>query len=177
MLEAMLGTPPPPPPADVPPLEEGSSAATHSLRERLAQHRANSVCASCHSRIDPLGFALENYDAIGAWRTEDAGKPIDARGELPDGKVFEGPDELKAVLLENKKLFLRNLTNKVLGYALGRGLTFQDACVVESIVSEVERSDYSAHALINAVVFSMPFRYQSGAARQISQAAQKEKKL
>ena len=177
MLEAMLGTPPPPPPADVPALEEGHSAASLTLRERLAQHRANPVCASCHSRIDPLGFALENYDAIGAWRTEDAGKPIDARGELPDGKVFEGPDQLKAVLLENKKQFIRNLTNKVLGYALGRGLTLQDACVVENIVSEVERSDYSAHALINAVVFSMPFRYQSGMAKQISQAAQKEKKL
>jgi hypothetical protein len=174
MLEAMLGTPPPPPPPDVPALEEAKSATSHSLRERLAQHRANPVCASCHSRIDPFGFALENYDAIGKWRTEDAGIPIDARGELPDGKVFEGPDELKAVLLENKKLFLRNLTNKVLGYALGRGLTLQDACVVDNIVAEVERSNYSAHALINAVIFSMPFRYQSGLAKQ---PAQKEKKL
>ncbi len=88
--------------------------------------------------------------------------------------MFEGPDELKAVLLENKKLFLRNLTNKVLGYALGRGLTLQDACVVDNIVAEVERSNYSAHALINAVIFSMPFRYQSGLAKQ---PAQKEKKL
>ncbi len=185
MLEAMLGTPPPPPPPDVPALEEVKSTTSQSLRERLAQHRANPVCASCHSRIDPLGFALENYDAIGKWRTEEGGKPIDARGELPDGKVFDGPDELKAVLLENKKQFIRNLTNKVLGYALGRGLTLQDACVVENIVAEVERNDYGAHALIDAVVFSMPFRYQSGTApqslsmrpKQNSQPAQKEKKL
>jgi hypothetical protein len=166
MLEALLGTPPPPPPPDVPSLEEVKSTTPQSLRERLAQHRANPVCANCHSRIDPLGFALENYDAIGQWRTEDAGKPIDARGELPDGKVFEGPDQLKAVLLENKKLFIRNLTNKVLGYALGRGLTLRDGCVVDNIVAEVERSDYSAHALIDAVVFSMPFRYQSAQKEQ-----------
>jgi hypothetical protein len=184
MLDAMLGTPPPPPPPDVPALEEVKGVASHSLRERLAQHRANPVCASCHSRIDPLGFALENYDAIGKWRTEDAGKPIDARGELPNGKAFDGPDQLKAALLENKTQFIRNLTNKVLGYALGRGLTLQDACVVDNIVAEVERSDYSAHALINAVVFSMPFRYQSGMApqsitsrpKQNSQPAQKEHK-
>jgi hypothetical protein len=167
MLDAMLGTPPPPPPADAPALEEGKSVESHNLRERLAQHRANAVCASCHSRIDPLGFALENYDAIGKWRTEDAGKPIDARGELPDGTAFDGPDQLKAVLLEKKGLFMRNLTSKVLGYAVGRGLTLQDSCVMDDIVAQVERSDYSAHALIDAVVFSMPFRYQ---------AAQKEPK-
>lgn len=164
LLEAMLGTPPPPPPPDVPQLEEGKETTAHTLRERLAQHRANAVCASCHSRIDPLGFALENYDVIGRWRTEEGGKPIDARGELADGKAFEGPAQLKAVLLEKKDLFLRNLTNKVLGYALGRGLTLQDQCTVNTIVTEVEKSGYSAHALINSVVLSMPFRYQGPAA-------------
>jgi hypothetical protein len=184
MLDALLGTPPPPPPPNVPALEEGPAATAHSLRERLAQHRANPACASCHSRIDPLGFALENYDVIGRWRTEEGGLPIDARGELPGGKVFDGPDQLKAVLLEKKGLFIRNLTNKVLGYALGRGLTLQDSCTVDNIVAELERNDYSAHTLINAVVLSMPFRYQAGMApstmssrlKQNSNSPQKEHK-
>lgn len=166
MLEAILGTPPPPPPPDVPPLEEGKAVEARTLRERLAQHRANPVCASCHSRIDPLGFALENYDVLGRWRTEDAGKPIDARGELPDGTKFEGPEELKAVLLQKKDVFIRNLTNKLLGYALGRGLTLQDSCAVDNIVAEVERNNYSAHSLINAIVLSPPFRYQQGQSSQ-----------
>ena len=87
--------------------------------------------------------------------------PIDAKGELPDGTRFDGPDELKAALMQKKGLFIRNLTNKVLGYALGRGLTLQDSCTVDSIVAEVERSNYSSHALINAVVMSVPFRYQA----------------
>ena len=173
MLEAILGTPPPPPPPDIPALEETEGAAVHTLRERLAQHRANPVCASCHSRIDPLGFALENYDVLGRWRTEDAGQSIDAKGELPDGSVFEGPDELKAVLLKKKDIFVCNLTNKILGYALGRGLTLQDSCTVDAIMAEVKQSDYSAHALINAVVLSTPFRYQAGLATKRTQAAPK----
>ena len=161
ILDAMLGTPPPPPPPDVPPLEEPTGPAPRSVRELLAQHRANPVCASCHSRIDPLGFALENYDALGRWRTEDGGKPVDARATLPDGTTFEGPDQLKAVLLAQKKLFIRNLANKMLGYALGRGLTLKDSCVVDTIVSEVENQNYSAASLVNAVVMSVPFRYQA----------------
>jgi hypothetical protein len=184
ILEAMLGTPPPPPPPNVPPLEEVKGTTSKNLRERLAQHRDNAQCASCHSRIDPLGFALENYDVLGRWRTEESGSPVDARGELPDGKTFNGPDELKAVLLERKDLFIRNLTTKLLGYALGRGLTLQDSCTVNNIVAEVERNNNSAHTLINAIVMSMPFRYQVGAAtqtpvprtKQTSQIAQKEHK-
>jgi hypothetical protein len=175
MLEAILGTPPPPPPPDVPALEEGKAVAAHSLRERLAQHRANPVCASCHSRIDPLGFALENYDVIGRWRTEEAGKPIDNSGELPDGSKLVGPDELKAVLMRKKGLVLRNLTNKMLGYALGRGLTLQDSCTVDSIMAEVEKNEYSAHSLINAVVMSTPFRFQAGA-EPPSRKVQEERK-
>jgi mono/diheme cytochrome c family protein len=173
ILESMLGTPPPPPPPNVPALEEGAAATAHSLRERLAQHRANPACASCHSRIDPLGFSLENYDVVGRWRTEEGGKPIDAKGELPDGTAFNGPDQLKAVLLEKKSLFIRNLTNKVLGYALGRGLTLQDSCTVDNIIAEVERKDYSAHSLIDAVVMSTPFRYQSPAVPVSSKSGQK----
>ena len=165
LLESILGTPPPPPPPNVPKLDETKVAATPAtLREQLAQHRDNPACASCHSRIDPLGFALENFDVLGRWRTEVAGKPIDARGELSDGTAFEGPDQLKAALMGKKDLFIRNLVNKVLGYALGRGLTLQDSCTVDSIVAEVERNNYRAQALINAVVMSVPFRYQEAAA-------------
>jgi hypothetical protein len=161
VLDSILGTPPPPPPANVPALEEPTGAKPKTVRELLSQHRANAVCASCHSRIDPLGFALENYDALGVWRAEEAGNPVDASGELPDGTKFEGPQQLKLVLLEKKGLFIRNLTNKMLGYALGRGLNRRDACVVNGIVAQVERNNYSAQTLIQSIVLSMPFRYQS----------------
>ncbi len=160
ILDAMLGTPPPPPPPDVPALEEPSGDAPKTVRELLTRHRANPVCASCHSRIDPLGFALENFDALGRWRAEESGKPVDAKGALPDGTTFEGPEELKAVLLAKKDVFVRNLANKMLGYALGRGLTLQDSCVVDTIVDDVKKHDYSAQSLVNAVVMSVPFRYQ-----------------
>jgi hypothetical protein len=182
LLEAILGTPPPPPPPNVPKLEDVKSGdAPATLRERLAQHREDPVCAGCHSRIDPLGFALENYDVLGRWRTEDAGKPIDASGELPDGTIFEGPDQLKAVLMHKKDLFVRNFVSKVLGYALGRGLTLQDSCTVDSIVAEVERDNYRAQALVNAVVMSVPFRYQEARAplaepKQILRTAEKQEK-
>jgi Protein of unknown function (DUF1588)/Protein of unknown function (DUF1592)/Protein of unknown function (DUF1585)/Protein of unknown function (DUF1587)/Protein of unknown function (DUF1595) len=163
VLDAILGSPPPPPPPNVPTLPEHAGAQPQTMRERLAQHRENPVCASCHSRIDPIGFALENYDALGQWRTEDAGKPIDNSGELPDGTKFEGSDQLKAVLLEKKDLFLRNLTSRMLGYALGRGLTRQDSCTVDSIMAQLAANDYKSQALIEAIVMSPPFRYQAGA--------------
>jgi hypothetical protein len=182
LLETILGTPPPPPPANVPKLDETASLEVPAtLREKLAQHRANPACANCHSRIDPLGFALENFDVLGRWRTEDAGKLIDAKGELPDGTVFEGPDQLKAALMSKKDLFVRNFVNKVLGYALGRGLTLQDSCTVDSIVAEVERNNYRAQALVNAIVMSVPFRYQGAAAapagtKQVSRGAQQQER-
>ena len=170
ILDSILGTPPPPPPPNVPPLDEPhEGAAPKSVRERLTQHRANPVCASCHSRIDPLGFALENFDAIGRWRDQDAGKPIDNASELADGTKFQGPDQLKAVLLERKDLFIRNLTNKMLGYALGRGLTLKDSCTVDSIVAQLKDNDYRAQTLIEAIVLSVPFRYQAAALQQKEQ--------
>lgn len=164
ILEAILGTPPPPPPADVPALlESASGAGATTLRERLAQHRANAVCASCHSRIDGLGFALENFSVLGQWRDTDAGKPIDNAGELADGTRFKGPAELRAALLARKDLFVRNLTSKLLGYALGRSLTLQDGCTVEAIVERVRENGYSAQKLIQEIVLSTPFRYQAPA--------------
>jgi len=126
------------------------------------QHRANPTCGACHNRIDPIGFGLENYDVLGRWRTEDGGKPIDSKGELPDGATFDGPDQLKAVLLAKKDLFIRHLASKMLGFALGRGLTLEDSCTVDQIVAEVEKNDYKAHALVHAIVASVPFRYQAG---------------
>jgi hypothetical protein len=169
ILDALLGTPPPPPPPNVPPLEEpaaGASATT--LRERLTQHRDNPVCASCHARIDGLGFALENFDVIGKWRTEDAGKPIDNSGELNDGTSFKGAAELKSVLMARKDLFIHNLTSKMLGYALGRGLTLKDSCAVDAIVAQVKASNYSASSLIESIVLSVPFQYQAGKPRIVS---------
>jgi len=164
ILEAILGTPPPPPPANVPPLEEvHGGTAPKTMKERLAQHRNNAVCASCHSRIDPFGFALENYDVTGKWRTEEAGKPIDVSAELIDGTKFNGPEEMRRVLLARKDLFIRNLTNKMLGYALGRGLTLQDSCTVDAIVEKVKQNNYSARTLLEEIVLSVPFRNQAGA--------------
>ena len=163
VLDNLLGTPPPPPPPNVPELQENHGAVTaKSLRERLELHRRDAVCASCHDRIDPLGFGLENYDVLGRWRTSDKGMAIDARGALPSGVRFDGPKQLKAVLLERKELFIRNLVSKMLGYALGRGLTLTDQCTVDRIVEKLKQSDYNAHTLILEIVNSVPFRYKPG---------------
>jgi hypothetical protein len=167
ILETIFGTPPPPPPPNVPALEESlEGAPPKSVRDRLTQHRANPACAGCHSRIDPMGFALENYDPIGRWRDQDAGKPVDNSGEMADGTKFQGPDQLKAVLLQHKDLFIRNLTSKMLGYALGRGLTLKDSCTVDNIAAQLKNSDYSAQALIEGIVLSAPFQYQAAAQKE-----------
>ncbi|MBV8819378.1 MAG: DUF1588 domain-containing protein, partial [Acidobacteriaceae bacterium] len=171
ILDAMLGTPPPPPPPNVPALEEAHEGAPpKTVRERLTQHRANPVCAGCHSRIDPLGFALENFDPIGRWRDEESGKPIDNSAELVDGTKFHGADELKTVLMQRKDDVIRNLSAKMLGYALGRSLTLSDSCAVDEIVEQVKKNDYRAQALIEAVVLSVPFRYQAGSASPTEEA-------
>jgi hypothetical protein len=161
ILDALLGTPPPPPPEAVPPLEkQASDGAPKTVREMLTQHRANPACATCHSRIDPLGFALENYDYIGRWRDQENGKPLDTRGEMPDGTIVEGPQSLKAAMLERKDQIIRNLTTKMLGYALGRGLTAQDSCAVDHIVADLKENDYRAQKLIEGIILSAPFQLQ-----------------
>jgi hypothetical protein len=163
VLETLLGSPPPPPPPDVPQLPEGDKApAGKTLRERLVAHRANPSCASCHDRIDPIGFGLENFDAIGRWRTKDADQPIDASGALPDGTKFNGPDELKKALLAHKDEFVRHFAAKLLGYALGRGLVNEDYCVVDRAVAQARQNDYRAHALIWEILDSAPFRLRPG---------------
>lgn len=161
ILDAMLGTPPPPPPPNVPQLkEDAASKAGRTLRERLEEHRQNPVCASCHNRIDPLGFGLENYDVIGRWRSEDSGKSIDPRGVMPGGASFNGPEQMKEVLMDQKDLFVRNLTTKMLGYALGRGLTIEDHCAVDRIVAKLERDEFRAQTLIREIVLGVPFRFE-----------------
>lgn len=165
ILDAILGTPSPPPPPNVPELPEHQGDSPTTLRARLTLHRQNPTCASCHNRLDPLGFALENYDVLGKWRTTDAGLPLDTVGELPDGTRFAGPEELKKTLLARKDLFIRNLTTKLLGYALGRGLGREDACAVDQIVSSLKLDGFKGQTLIHGIIDSVPFRQQPAAAK------------
>jgi hypothetical protein len=160
ILENILGTPPPPPPANVPELkEERDPAKILPMREQMKQHRANPVCASCHAQMDELGFALENFDAIGEWRDIDAaGSPIDATAKLPDGTTFTGPAALRKVLLNHADDFLTTLTEKLLTYALGRGLEAFDAPAVRQIKREAARANYSLASLIQGIVTSTPFQ-------------------
>jgi hypothetical protein len=159
ILENLLGAPPPPPPPGVPELpEEKHGELVGTLRERLEQHRANNACSSCHSRIDPLGFGLENYDAIGVWRTSDSDGAIDASGTLPDGTSFNGSNELKRMLVSRRDEFTRALGEKMLTYALGRGLTYTDRPSLDRIVAEVRDREYQLKHLVVAVALSDPFR-------------------
>ena len=159
VLENILGTPPPPPPPDVPDLpERADSGAVTSLRERLEAHRANPVCSNCHARMDPLGFALENFDAVGKWRRTDAGTPIDASGALPDGTAFDGLPELRDVLFERRGEFVTTVTEKLLTYALGRGIEHYDRPAIRAIVREAAASDYRWSSLILGVARSLPFQ-------------------
>ena len=163
LLENLLGSPPPPPPPDIPALrenDEGGEPAT--VRERLEQHRANPVCSACHAKMDPLGFALENFDAIGRWRSvdEEAGASIDPSGTLPDGTPFETPAEFREALLNDpwKSEFVSTATEKLLTYAIGRGLQYFDAPAVRQIVREAESADHRWSALILGVIKSDPFQ-------------------
>ncbi|HEX4129045.1 MAG TPA: DUF1592 domain-containing protein [Pirellulales bacterium] len=158
ILENIFGAPPPPPPPDVPELNESKKAmASAPLRVRLEAHRAIPACASCHARMDPLGFGLENFDGIGAWREADGHFEIDASGTLPDGRTFRGPSELKALLKENKDQFAACLAEKLLTYAIGRGLEYRDKYAVNAIVMATAADGYRFSALLSAVVGSDPF--------------------
>jgi len=167
ILENIFGTPPPAPPANVPELkEERDPARVLPMREQMAQHRANPVCSSCHAQMDELGFALENFDAIGEWRSSDAaGAPIDASAKLPDGTAFTGPAELRKVLLNHSDDFLTTLTEKLLTYALGRGLEAADAPAIRQIKRESARANYRFASLIHGIVTSTPFQMRMAQGR------------
>ncbi|MFT4589140.1 MAG: hypothetical protein ACI9VS_001382 [Candidatus Binatia bacterium] len=161
ILEQILGTPPPPPPPNVPELaEEGKVDATASLRKRLEQHRDNPDCSVCHNKMDPLGFALENYDGIGAWRDFDGKFPIDPAGKLPGGEAISGPVALKQAL-KNRDDFIEALTEKLLTYALGRGLEYYDTCVVDDTCKLLKSNNYKFSVLVNGIVTSGPFLQQT----------------
>jgi hypothetical protein len=163
ILENLLGAPPPAPPANVPPLDATPLSGT--LRQRMEQHRKNPVCASCHRPMDPLGFALENYDAVGAWRTHEGSLPIDAQGAMPDGTAFDGVAGLKAALLAAPDVFVTTFTERLMTYALGRGLEYFDAPAVRAVVRRAAAHDYRISDIVLGIVESLPFerRQASGA--------------
>jgi hypothetical protein len=155
--ENLLGLSPPPPAPDVPELPPvGEIKGT--LRQQMEQHRANPSCASCHSKLDPLGFGLENFDAIGAWRDRDNGQPVDASGELPDGAAFDGPAGLRKVLVGKADQFRRCLAEKLLTYALGRGTEYYDKCVIDELVTQLKAGNDRFSALAAGIANSDPFR-------------------
>ena len=164
VLEQILGAPPPPPPPDVPELEEGGKAhETASLRQRLEEHRANPACASCHAKMDPIGFAFENFDAVGAYRQKDGKFPIDASGVLPDGSSFKGAGELRSVLVDKRKdQFTKALAERLTIYALGRGLEHYDDRTVNQVSQAVAADGYKFSRLVSEIVKSDPFRMRRG---------------
>ena len=159
LLANMLGAPPPPPPLDVPALREpGEEGQPKSLRERMEVHRKNPACASCHQRMDPLGFSLENFDAVGKWRAEADGVPVDPTAALPDGTQFAGVEGLRTYLAEHKEDFVRTLTGKLLAYATGRGIEYYDQPAIRKIARDAAAQDYRWSSVILGVVNSTPFR-------------------
>lgn len=158
LMDNVLNAPPPPPPPDVPKLDEGKVGVATSLRTQMEQHRSNPLCASCHSKMDPLGFALENYDAIGRWRTEDGKFPVDASGSFPNGKTFSGPAGMKQLLRDSMPEFTSSLASKMLTYSLGRGVESFDRLTVRDLVQKTTADGYRMQTLILGIVKSAPFQ-------------------
>jgi hypothetical protein len=162
ILENILGAPVPPPPPDVPALKETAAGETpKTMREQMAEHRANPACATCHKIMDPIGFALENFDAVGEWRTREAGGSIDASGQLADGTPIDGVVTLREALVRHPENFASTLTEKLLTYGLGRGLDYYDMPVIRAIVRDSARSDYRFSAIVMGIVRSTPFQMRS----------------
>jgi hypothetical protein len=165
ILENLFAAPPPPPPPNVPELKDaGGGKLTGTLRQRMEQHRADPACAACHQLMDPLGFGLENYDAVGSWRTKDGDTDVDAGGELPGGKSFRGPKQLRQVLLERRDEFRRCLAEKLLTYAIGRGLEWYDACAVERIAERTAAGGDRFSVMVAEIVKSPAFRKRESTA-------------
>jgi hypothetical protein len=161
ILENILGTPPPPPPPDVPALSDNTVSAKLPVRERLAQHRENPACASCHNLIDPVGFALEHFDAVGRWRDLEGGYPVDASGGLPDGRRFTGAAALEQGLLDRPEIFVGTMVEKLLTYAVGRGHQHHDAPAIREIVRQARQDDFRFSSLILGIVKSTPFQMRT----------------
>ena len=158
VLETMLGSHVPSPPPDVPSLDSVTKKEKKlTLRQALEKHRDNPSCAACHNMIDPIGFGMENYDILGRWRDKDKGQPIDSRGTMPTGESFDGPGELRKVLLTRKMEFAKHLSSKMLGYALGRSLEDRDQCTVEQLAERLAENDFKSHVLLEGIVLSTPF--------------------
>ena len=164
VLDNFFGAPPPPPLPNVPALDEGTVSASLPMRERLAAHRKNAVCANCHRTIDPVGFALENFNAIGQWRSyEGEGDPIDASGALPGAGEFRGVSGLEDALLSRPEMFAGALTEKLLTFALGRGVEYYDAPAVRKIVRDAAKDRYRFSSIILGLVKSTPFQMRRSA--------------
>jgi len=158
LLTNLLGAPPPPPPPNVPALKDpGQDGQPQSLRQRMELHRQAAACASCHRRMDPLGFALENFDALGKWRTESDGAPIDAAAALPDGTQFDGITGLRQLMVTHKEDFVRTFTEKLLAYAIGRGIELSDMPAIRGIARDAAAQDDRWSAVIWGIVNSPPF--------------------
>ena len=162
ILNNILGAPPPPPPGNVPSLDDDAVGSTASLRQSMEKHRADPGCASCHNKMDPLGFGLENYDAIGHWRTKDGKFDVDSSGTLPNGKTFTNPAEMRSLFLTQLPAFSRCITEKMLTYSLGRGLAGPDRRVVEDIDRKLAADNYGFQSLIYEIVRSLPFQSRRG---------------
>jgi hypothetical protein len=162
ILGNILGTPPPPPPPDVPVLDDSVVGTAVSMRKQLEAHRSDPYCASCHSKMDVLGFGLENYDAIGKWRTMDGKFPIDAQGTMPDGRSFQTAAEMRTVLLDSLPLFSRCLTEKMMTYALGRGMQPYDNRELDRIDKALAAGGYRFQTLLYEIVRSLPFQSRRG---------------
>jgi hypothetical protein len=163
VLEQLLGEHVPAAPPNVPALDEQDqkSVANLTVRQRTELHRTNPVCANCHKILDPIGFGLENFDAIGQWRSQDRnGTPIDATGELPGGKLFSGPKDLKTIIAGRGDALARNLVEKLMAYALGRRLEGYDEIVVDNLMSEISKDGYRMQTLIEGVITSYPFTHR-----------------
>jgi hypothetical protein len=165
-MEVFLGNPPPPPPPDVPELEESGEAEEGrllSVREQMERHRANPACQSCHVMIDPIGLALENFDATGAWRIKDNGVPVDTSGELYDGTPLESPEDLRAALLNHQTSFLRTFTENLMAYALGRRVEYFDMPAIRAIVRESKADGYRLSSFVLGIARSEAFRMKAAA--------------
>jgi hypothetical protein len=158
VLENLLASPPPPPPADVPSLDTEQAGKPLSMKEAMQRHRASPACAGCHAKMDPIGFALEHFDALGRYRTEENGRPIEATSALPDGTVVDGVEGVRQLVLRDPSLFVEALTGKLLMYALTRNIQHYDQPTIRVIARDSSRQNYTFSSLVFGVVNSVPFQ-------------------